>query len=154
MTSPSAKLCIGFTGTRNGGSREQLHRVRQLVNELLHVDALQEFQAHHGDCIGADAEFHRIVRPIPGSHVVVHPGPAHDVARQAGCVGDDRMPNLPHMRRNLAIVMASSVMIATPFEDSELQWGGTWRTVAMARRERRPLAIIRRDGGISFERWS
>jgi hypothetical protein len=57
------------------------------------------------------------------------------------------------MRRNKNIVMASTVMIAAPFETAEQTHGGTWRTIEMARKAKRPLAIVWRDGAVTEERW-
>jgi hypothetical protein len=43
---------VGFTGTRKGMTPQQ----RVAFAEL--VITLRPTQAHHGDCVGADAEFH------------------------------------------------------------------------------------------------
>ena len=43
---------LGFTGTRRGMTSDQQIRVTLLVAEL------GPKEAHHGDCVGADAEFH------------------------------------------------------------------------------------------------
>jgi hypothetical protein len=111
------------------------------------------FVAHHGDCVGADAEFHDLCRMEPLSVIVVHPGPLDDLPGQAGRIGDSRREPLSHMRRNKNIVMVSTVMIAAPFEMTEQAHGGTWRTIEMARRAKRPLAIIWRDGAVAKEKW-
>lgn len=147
-------LSIGFTGTRYGMTDAQADVVRLIVAQLVKQttpferQCATKFEAHHGDCIGADAQFHAIVRPFPNSWIVGHPGPADDVARQAGCVFDLRMPSLPHMKRNRKIVDASNVMIAAPLEDFEQTNGGTWKTIGMARRFRRLLAIVGRSGNV------
>lgn len=111
------------------------------------------FVAHHGDCVGADAEFHDLCRAEPLSNIVVHPGPLEDLPNQAGCTGDLRRENEPHMRRNKNIVMASTVMIAAPLEPAEQARGGTWRTIEMAQKAKRPLAITWRDGAVTRENW-
>ena len=94
------------------------------------------------------------VSPWPAlSVIVVHPGPLDDLPNQAGRVGDSRRENLPHMRRNRNLVMSSMVMIAAPFEPVEQAQGGTWRTVEMTRKAKRPLAIVWRNGSVTKERW-
>lgn len=108
--------------------------------------------AHHGDCIGADAEFHDLARARSGSLIVIHPGPATD-ADHAGKTGDERREPMNHMKRNKTIVTESTVVIATPFEDVEQEFGGTWKTIGMARKAKRPLAIVMRDGTVNRERW-
>jgi len=58
------------------------------------------------------------------------------------------------MKRNRAIVDISTVMIATPFEDTEQKFGGTWKTIGMARKVSRPLAIVFRSGNARLEAWT
>jgi hypothetical protein len=49
--------------------------------------------------------------------------------------------------------MSSTVMIAAPLESVEQAYGGTWRTIEMTRKAKRPLAIVWRDGAVTRERW-
>lgn len=141
---------IGFTGSRFGMTDNQHSEVAFLIAMLGGFDIL--ITAHHGDCIGSDAEFHELARRC-GALVEVHPGPANDVARQAGCWGNVRHPAKKHMRRNMDIVLASEVMIATPHGAWEQTIGGTWRTVEMARQEKKPLVIVWPNGSMTKERW-
>lgn len=120
---------LGFTGTRHGMTREQLHNVRSLVVSLKNANAPTRIAAHHGDCVGADAEFHAICRAL-GCWLVIHPGPIGEYS--AGCVGDERHDPLPHMQRNRAIVASSAYMIGAPFEMERQKRGGTWATIGMA----------------------
>ncbi|MGN6107396.1 MAG: hypothetical protein ACTHU0_19965, partial [Kofleriaceae bacterium] len=58
---------VGFTGTQRGMTPQQRERVWELVRD-------RQFYAHHGDCVGADAEFDDIVRRAPGLYgVVIYP---------------------------------------------------------------------------------
>ena len=57
------------------------------------------------------------------------------------------------MRRNKNIVTTSTLMIAAPFEPVEQKHGGTWRTIEMTRKAKRPLALVWRDGVVTKERW-
>jgi len=141
---------IGFTGTRQGMTPLQRAGVAALLQQVAGAGG---FIAHHGDCVGADAEFHDLCREMPQSFIVVHPGPLDDLPNQAGRVGDERRAPLPHMRRNKNIVMASTVMIAAPFELTQQEHGGTWRTIDMARTAKRPLAIVSPEGATATERW-
>ena len=141
---------IGFTGTRHGMTSSQRSAVTVIVQGVANGAG---FVAHHGDCVGADAEFHDLCRTEPFSVIVVHPGPLDDLPNQAGRAGDSRREPLSHMRRNKNIVMASTVMIAAPLEMVEQEHGGTWRTIEMARKAKRPLAIVWRDGAVTRERW-
>src|SRR6266567_5158831 len=141
---------IGFTGTCHGMTPLQRAAVAAILEPLA---AAGGFVAHHGDCIGADAEFHDLCRELPQSFIVVHPGPPDDLPNQAGRVGDERRVPLPHMRRNKNIVMASTVIIAALFELTQQEHGGTWRTIEMARKAKHPLAIVSCDGATSKEHW-
>lgn len=148
-------LEIGFTGTRDGMTDAQLRALEYVVGDLVRSEPV--FWAHHGDCVGADAEFHELLMDLTGDHtirIVVHPGPADDIARQSGCVGDERREPLPHLTRNQNIVDESTVMIAAPLEETEQIRSGTWATIRMARRAGAPLAIVYPSGDVVKERWS
>ena len=84
---------IGFTGTRHGMTPGQRAAVAQLIAELASGVG---FTAHHGDCVGAGAEFHDLCRAHAGSFIGIHRGPLGDVEHQAGCVGDEQREPLPH----------------------------------------------------------
>lgn len=141
---------LGYTGTRFGMSALQWTRVHALAVDLT---AGVPFTAHHGLCVGGDAEFHSIVRGLPLSHVVGHPGPNWPdgglCARITDC--DEVMEPAPHMRRNAAVVAAAKIMIGAPYEDEPQARGGTWRTIGMARRALKcgllgSLHVVGRDG--------
>lgn len=140
---------VGFTGTRLGMTTEQFEAVRSLV---LSIGPLI---AHHGDCVGADAEFHEICTGL--ATIEVHPGPIGDLS--AGCRGHVRHDPQPHMKRNAAIVAVSQVMIAAPPVDEPQSRGGTWATIGMARRALRAcmlreLYVVGRDGQLlNHEEW-
>lgn len=137
---------IGFTGTRYGMSPEQ--RTRVMIEVGKRADGT--VRGHHGDCVGADAEFHDIIRAFGNHELVVHP-PLNDSDR-AWRIGDESRPPLPYMKRNARIVSEADVMIAAPFEMDEQERGGTWRTVQLARKAGRPLVIVWRDGTTKEER--
>lgn len=146
------KISIGFTGTRWGMTPQQSDAVWSLIAECHRGE---KFNAHHGDCVGSDEQFHELCRRAGRlGYVIVHPGPHPEYASQAGCLGDERHDPLPHMLRNLRIVAASTVMIATPAEMSKQPRGGTWATIRMARKAGKPLAIAWPDGSVTKERWT
>jgi len=144
-------ISIGFTGTRHGMSELQQQAAVALIDEIAPPAV---FYAHHGDCIGADKQFHDACRSTNGrAYVVVHPGPDGARGWRAGCLGDERRDPAPHMWRNATIVAASTVMLAAPAEMTEQQRGGTWATIRMARKAGKPLAIVFPDGRVEKERW-
>ncbi len=136
---------VGFTGTRHGMTLLQHGAMRQQVLDL----GVNGIVAHHGDCIGADAQFHRIVRQEIGGWIVGHL-PA-DATHAAGCEFDEKRDPLTHMKRNREIVRAADVMLAAPFDMEEQERGGTWATIRMARKAKKPLRIVWPNGAVTIE---
>jgi hypothetical protein len=143
---------VGFTGTRYGMTPAQHLEVLTLLRSL------GPFVLHHGLCEGADVQTHAIANSIraherPDIRIVGHPGPLGD-PHQTMVLCDETRDRKPHMRRNADIVAESAVMVATPYEAAQQERGGTWRTIGMARKKGRPLAIVLPDGTVQRERWS
>jgi len=137
MAIPLAR--IGFTGTHRGMTYLQKAALRLLL------DMLQPNEFHHGDCIGADAEAHHLVKEgVPGCRIVVHPPLRTD--SRAACNADIEWPPTTYIKRNRHIVVCTELLIATPFERSEQRRGGTWSTVRFALHNKRPVLLIRPDG--------
>lgn len=122
--------------------------VLRLVNGL---HAEHDLAVHHGCCVGADADFHSICHDLD-LVIVGHPGPDYPDGNLCarGLTFTALRDPTPHMKRNLAIVNASSIMIAAPFEDTEQQRGGTWATIRMARKaaHRPKLYVVGRNGAL------
>lgn len=134
---------IGFTGTRNGMTDVQRRQVDQAFCDAIAGDLRLRVVAHHGDCVGADAQFHAIAEQY-GAMTVGHL-PSYD-GKRAFCRFDDERAPLPYMTRNAMIVREATHMIAAPAEMTEKSYGGTWATIRMARRAGRPLVIVYPDG--------
>ena len=119
-------MIVGFTGTRNGMTQRQKAAVRKILRraEL----------AHHGDCVGADEEFHQlcIEADVP---VVIHP-PNNDRLR-ARCQGAIRVARKKdYIARNHDIVDECELLIGAPKEASEplpARGQGTWSTIRYGR---------------------
>jgi hypothetical protein len=106
-------LKLGFTGTRAGLTAAQAARLRELVAGATEV--------HHGDCVGADEQFHRI-------------------AIAAGV-----LPPQPYLKRNQAIVRSTDYLVGCPKEATEPRPGrgqGTWSTIRFARRLGRRTEVV------------
>lgn len=129
---------LGFTGTRKGMSEWQIRRLREFLR--FHRPA----SFHHGDCQGADAQAHKIVREmLPSCLIVVRPC---DIAKlRANCRGEVVAVPCDPLERNRLIVGETDELIAAPFEDQEQQRGGTWYTIRLARREGRPVEVLERE---------
>lgn len=130
---------VGFTGARFGMTAKQKERVMGLLSELY----VTEF--HHGDCVGADAEAHRMANMF-NCKIVIHP-PNNDIKR-AFCGSDYIMQKKDYLTRNQNIVNDTDVLIATPREYIEQTRSGTWYTIRYGRRKGKKVYIIQPDGKI------
>lgn len=106
---------------------------------------------HHGDCRGADEEFHKWItahdmRPIK---IVIHL-PDNSYKRAfCGSFGNlEWRPQKPYLDRNLDIVTETDLLIATPKEYTEVLRSGTWSTIRYARKQMKPIYIVYPDGEV------
>lgn len=95
--------------------------------------------AIHGDCLGADEEWHRLVRQhAPAARIEVYnvPGPWN-----AGCSADVAHRRRDYLRRNREMVDRADWVIATPLTAREIQRSGTWSTVRYAIRKKKRITL-------------
>ena len=145
---------IGFTGTRNGMTDQQKH----VVNQILH--RLQPEWCVHGDCIGADTDFHQIcvlLRENSPEQFKIRIRPCDITSMRAGNNDyDDEMPVKKPLVRNRDIVTDADLQIGTPSSCKEILRSGTWATLRQARKTGKPLVIVWPDGAVhweNFEKW-
>lgn len=139
---------IGFTGTRRGTTKAQ----RQELFSIIYRWNPDEF--HHGDCLGADAEAHAIVRDAAEQRgraiKIVGHLPDNEKLR-AYCKFDERRDPAGYIERDHNIVDEVNLMVATPGDFVEVVRSGTWATVRYARKIKRHIIIIRPDGSFVEE---
>lgn len=144
-------MIVGFTGTREGTTAAQHDGLR----ELLRVGLPDAIKFHHGDCVGADADFHELVGELcQGRRAVIHLRPCDISRMRAWCSppgGDisvvEHDPKRP-LDRNKDIVDACDLLLACPKGPEERQ-SGTWSTIRYAMRRGKPVIIIFPDGTLS-----
>jgi len=131
---------IGFSGTQTGMAPMQKLKVRELIFTFTFDEA------HHGDCIGSDEEFHDIIRELfPEVKIIIHPPII--ATKRAFCEGDRvRIPE-SYIVRNHNIVDETDVLLATPKGSEELR-SGTWATIRWAKKRKRHIFIVYPDGRI------
>jgi len=135
---------IGFSGTRKGMTSQQKQVMECLLSKLPKITF-----AHHGDCIGADAEFHQACLNI---HIAIVIHPPSDNKNRANCIGfAEEMPPAPYLERDRRIVDSTELLIATPAGKEHLR-SGTWTTIRYARKRKKPVIIIEPDGSLACER--
>ena len=134
---------VGFTGTRFDVTKPQGKMLRQIVQ------IIKPKEGQHGDCVGADATMHRILR---NSKCRITIRPPNDDSERAFCQGANRvmMPKA-HLARNRDIVDNSDVLVATPRTVEEELRSGTWATIRYARKRFLPIIIIDPVGKVTTE---
>ena len=131
-------LPIGFTGNRLGLTSNQTITMKLLARNFPNTTW------RHGDCIGADAEFHDIVSEhAKNPYIIIHP-PIISQARafKTGYKIHKIMQPKPYLTRNQDIVNASSLLIAAPKHLIEETRSGTWSTIRYAKKKHVPVIIL------------
>jgi predicted Rossmann fold nucleotide-binding protein DprA/Smf involved in DNA uptake len=129
---------IGFTGTRNGLCQGQKEQIIKILDQYATVTVL------HGDCVGADTEFHKIcveyrtMHPARIIRIGIYP-PNNDRLRGFNR-GDFTQEPAEYLKRNRAIVQAADFIIACPPEDQHRS--GTWYTINYAKRSGKMVVIL------------
>lgn len=132
-------MIIGFTGTREGMTSMQRNTLPALLFRLRLTNA------RHGDCIGADKQFHVIIRArFQEAKIHGHPGP--DSPLRAHCQFDTCAEPKEYLKRNMDIVQFSDALVAVPKEEKEIQRSGTWATFRYAKSIGRLAILIYPDG--------
>jgi hypothetical protein len=139
------KIKIGFTGTQVGMNNQQKKYLALFFDRLIKEYEVES--AHHGDCIGADSQFHNFAIYYK-IKTVIHP-PKNETKR-AFCDGDEILSAEEYLDRNRNIVGMSDIMIATPKEDEEVLRSGTWATIRYSKNQNKRLLIIYPNKGIEI----
>jgi len=138
---------IGFTGTQSGMTLEQKKTVQRILLSFVEDENIFISEVHHGDCIGADENFHKIIKAY--DHflgIAIHIHPPIKAIKRAFCDGTVLHKEKSYLVRNHDIVDACNVMIATPGEREEQLRSGTWSTIRYAKKCDKALHIIYPDG--------
>ena len=136
---------IGFTGTQEGMTFQQKFSLGRKLDEL--NPTINRTVAHHGDCVGADAEFH-VLCQARGISVCLRP--CTITSKRAYCVDAIRTALVQDpITRNHFIVADSELMFATPKDDHEVLRSGTWATIRYAQKLWKHIIVIWPDGTIT-----
>jgi hypothetical protein len=145
-------MIVGFTGTRVGMTTAQ----RKVIHKILSEDVRE---AHHGDCVGSDEEFHELCVDLDMQDIditiVIHP--PNEQRLRAHCLTGMNvriLPPKPFLERNHDIVDACILLVAAPKESCEPTPGrgqGTWSTVRYARKRKVLINVVWPDGHVTEE---
>jgi predicted Rossmann fold nucleotide-binding protein DprA/Smf involved in DNA uptake len=136
-TDRSGLLRLGFTGTRNEPTDQQL--------DWLWREMVAYRELHHGACVGADSAAHQAATDC-GVPIIVHP-PENIRLRMDYDPRATWLPAKPYLVRNRDIVNATDELIAVP-DGPERQQSGTWSTIRYAVNLGRLVTICYPDGRI------
>jgi hypothetical protein len=137
---------VGFTGSQEGVTEAQRSALLTWLIAFREAGAIWQ---HNGDCIGSDKAAADLWCAI-GGKVSLHP-PAHPQKRAFLAHNEIATPK-GYLERNQDIVDACTVLVATPLQ-FETQRSGTWATIRRARKARKPILIIWRNGSVLQENW-
>lgn len=127
---------IAFTGTRQGMTDNQK------VELVEWLEKLKPTKVYHGDCIGADTDFHHSVRKFD-PEIFVHIIPSN-IADQRSFLKGDKVedPNHP-LVRNRDMVDNADIVIAAPATLEEVLRSGTWATIRYARKLKKEVILLK-----------
>ena len=134
-------VTVGFTGNRGGLSNSQKTGICEILDKYSEITVL------HGDCVGADTDFHKLCVEYRKSHpektIAIGIHPPNNPALRGFNVGDKTAPEKPYLERNLDIVMGSDLLIACPVDKTKEELrSGTWSTVRQARKRSVPVYLL------------
>jgi hypothetical protein len=131
---------LGMTGNRFGMSDVAKKRLIEFIesNNITEV--------HHGDCVGADKDFHDICESF-NIKIIIHPPIIDDL--RAFCKSDVILEPKDYHVRNNYIVDSTDMLIGFPNSKKETLRSGTWSTIRHARRTGKDLHIIFPNGDVS-----
>lgn len=130
-------MIVGFTGTQKGMTSLQKVKVLEFLTMI------QPTEARHGDCIGSDEDFDRLIRNnFPSCNIFIH-APTIDTKR-AFCRGPltTVLPPKSYLVRNRNIVNNCVVLFACPKTVEEELGSGTWSTIRYAKAIGRRLVVV------------
>ena len=138
---------MGVTGTRSGLSAKQRSIAIDLLRRM-HRDLNFEF-LHHGDCVGVDAQIDAIAKEV-GFQTILHPP---DNAKYRAHTSGHAAVNLPlpYLDRNKRMVGLVELLVAFPYEESEVLRSGTWATIRWARRQDVVVMTVYPSGRVAVE---
>lgn len=142
---------VGFSGTRQGMTNDQVLHVHMLLGDLRYAGATQ---VTHGMCQGSDKQFHDMAKAL-GYFTIGCPGVTAEGSpyMRARVECDLVLPEKPFLVRNLQIVRESDLMIVTPKErEEQFKGSGVWAAIRYTRKDHKPLVILWPDGGSTVER--
>lgn len=146
-------MIVSFTGTRDGMTPAQ--KITVLQRLIKHAPQV----VSHGDCTGADEEFHGLALRAGVRQFIIRPGHGRngETPTRAHCATRQQVQGVqchvaepkPYLVRDAEIAVEGNLLMATPKQVKE-QWrgSGTWATIRMAYKRDSPTEIVFPDGSV------
>ena len=136
---------LAFTGPRDGMQFAQFNTLRAQLTRL----APSLHTALHGGCVGADAQFHQLLREQ--NLLSITEVYWSDITAQRAILPDLSLVRRQHdpddpLLRNEVMARRCDLLIATPAETKEKLRSGTWTTIRRARKFGKRILYIWPDG--------
>jgi len=137
-------VILSFTGTRDGMTKAQSDTVIRFFQE--HLEEIE--LAVHGDCVGADVDFHVIAQGF-GIPIRIRPS---DHPTRAFCEGAAEVfPPKNPLVRNVEIVADGTQLIGCSKTFEEARRSGTWHAIRQGRKFGKPITVVWPDGTTTEE---
>jgi hypothetical protein len=132
------KVKIGFAGSRTGMTDTQIQKVKEVLAKYDVVEV------HHGDCLGADAQFHDICTE-KGLKIIVHP-PLSKEFRAFKTTGSTTiLTEKAYNARNTELVESCDFFIGCPAKWKTNPHSGTWKILECALQQKMSAQIFPKD---------
>jgi hypothetical protein len=127
------KIRIGFSGNRFGLSENQKNDIIKIL------DLYDDIVVSHGDCVGADTQFHNICLKYKENNkdkkITITIFPPNNPSLRAFNKADILMEEDDYLKRNLKILKNSDILIACPIDKNKEELrSGTWSTIRQAKK--------------------
>jgi hypothetical protein len=128
-------MIIAFTGNRYGLTEEQKTGIK---NILARTD--KPVTVLHGDCVGADTDFHNLCSDL---EIDIHVFPPDDDKLRGFNQGSVIMRPRPYLKRNEDMIKKCDMLIACPTDkNKEILRSGTWATIRKARKLNKTIHVL------------
>lgn len=134
---PNSIIKFGFTGTRSGMNADQKTNISLMLDKLINMNCYIE--VHHGDCFGADTDFHNICLS-KNIKIIIHP--PTDTKLRSFCISQFIEKPKKYLDRNKRIVDDTDYLIACPYSFDEVLRSGTWSTIRYARKNNKSVLLL------------
>lgn len=153
-------MIISFTGTREGMTPIQMEVIKGII--ATHKPT----GISHGDCIGADEQFHELAVLAGVRNACLRPGMnwKGETPTRANChrkhinlalgVAIDLHEPAQYLTRDALIVSDGQLLVAAPVGPEVQRGSGTWATVRIGRRAYKRILIAHPDGSITPENFT